>query len=87
MDALLASHGMVDRVRRRRRKGDPVPERKELLGRRWAVERANSWLTNFGQLRRATDRVKVSRDAWLALAMALILVVKLTSTKHLRAGL
>ena len=35
-----------------RRKARPVP-----LGLRWPVERTNSWLTNFGQLRRNTDRV------------------------------
>jgi hypothetical protein len=26
------------------------------LGMRWPVERTNSWLSNFGQLRRNTDR-------------------------------
>ncbi len=51
------------------------------------MERVNSWLANFGQLRLATDRFKTSRDVWLALAMTLILVVKLVSAKHLRPGL
>ena len=81
------TYGLVDRVRRRRRAGTPVPECKRLLGRQWAVERVNSWLANFGQLRLATDRFKTSRDVWLALAMTLVLVVKLVSAKHLRPGL
>ena len=28
----------------------------EPMGMRWPVERTNSWLSNFGQLRRNTDR-------------------------------
>ncbi len=30
---------------------DPKP-----MGLRWPVERTNSWLSNYGQLRRNTDR-------------------------------
>lgn len=47
------------------------------LGLRWPVERTNSWLSNFGQLRRNTDRLPIHRLAQLALAIALILTVKL----------
>jgi hypothetical protein len=50
----------------------PVP-----LGLRWPVERTNSWLSNFGQLRRNTDRRVVQRLAQLALAIALIITIKL----------
>jgi len=47
------------------------------LGQRWPIERTNSWLVNFGQLRRNTDRRDRHRRAQLALAIALILTVKL----------
>lgn len=47
------------------------------LGLRWAVERTNSWLSNFGQLRRNTDRHPKHRQAQLALAIALIITIKL----------
>jgi len=47
------------------------------LGMRWPVERTNSWLTNFGQLRRNTDRRLEHRTAQLDLAIALIVTVKL----------
>jgi transposase len=47
------------------------------LGLRWAVERTNSWFSNFGQLRRNTDRRVIHRLAQIALAVALILTVKL----------
>jgi hypothetical protein len=54
----------------------PIP-----LGRRWRVERANSWLSNFGQLRRSTDRKPIHRDANLDLAVAFVLTVKLVKWK------
>lgn len=47
------------------------------LGRRWAIERTNSWLSNFGQLRRSTDRTTSQRLGQLALAITLIIVIKL----------
>lgn len=58
------------KVRRRTKKIIP-------LGLRWPVERTNSWLTNFGQLRRSTDRRIEHRTAQLELAIALVLTVKL----------
>lgn len=48
-----------------------------VLGQRWPVERTNSWLSNFGQLRRNTDRFTAHRAAALALAIVLIITVKL----------
>src|SRR2546423_27860 len=43
------------------------------LGLRWPIERTNSWLSNFGQLRRNTDRRPHHRQAQLALAIVLLL--------------
>ena len=47
------------------------------LGMRWTVERTNSWLTNYGQLRRNTDRNTHHRHAQLNLAITLIITIKL----------
>jgi hypothetical protein len=72
-------HDLVIAAKRRRgpnqrRGGDPDTLG---LGLRWTVERSNSWLANFGQLRRNTDRRSIHRRAQIALAVALILTVKL----------
>ena len=52
------------------------------LGVRWRIERANSWLSNFGQLRRSTDRKSIHREANMDLAIAFLLTVKLVKWKH-----
>ena len=77
--AELASRHIDDAViARKRRRGQPTPSGQPLrLGLRWAVERTNSWLSNFGQLRRNTDRSTVHRLAQLALAITLLLTAKL----------
>ncbi len=50
----------------------PIP-----LGMRWPIERTNSWLSNFGQLRRNTDRRIEHRLAQLALAIVALITAKL----------
>lgn len=52
------------------------------MGLRWPVERTNSWLSNFGQLRRNTDRKPAHRLAQLALAIALLLTAKLIDWRN-----
>ena len=52
------------------------------LGMRWTVERTNSWLTNYGQLRRNTDRHTRHRLAQLNLAITLIITVKLIDWRN-----
>jgi transposase len=54
----------------------PVP-----LGLRWPIERTNSWFSNFGQLRRSTDRFVAQRLAAMALAITMIITVKLVKWK------
>ena len=44
---------------------------------RWPIERTNAWLSNFGQLRRNTDRRVGHRLAQLALAIVILLTAKL----------
>ena len=60
-------------------KGTPAPIQ---AGRRWPVERTNSWLSNYGQMRRNTDRCTRHRLAQLALAVALILTAKLIDWRN-----
>jgi transposase len=64
-------------------KGAKVPI---ALGRRWPVERTNSWLSNYGQLRRNTDRCNEHRRAQLAFVIAILLIVKLIDRRARAAG-
>lgn len=52
------------------------------FGRRWLVERTHSWLTNFGQLRRNTDRRTEHRHAALCLATTLLITAKLIDHRN-----
>jgi hypothetical protein len=76
--ATLADHHIAEAVIAKRRKpGEPkTPGRPLRLGLRWAVERTNSWLSNYAQLRRNTDRRTIHRLAQLALAITLTITAK-----------
>ena len=70
--------GVTDIVcAKKKRKGEAKIKKPLTLGQRWPVERTNSWFSNFGQLRRNTDRFSRQRLGQVALAIALILTVKL----------
>ena len=69
-------HDVVRAPKRARGSARGQPETMP-LGQRWTIERTNSSLSNFGQLRRSTDRNTKARLGQLALAIALILTVKL----------
>jgi hypothetical protein len=78
VETACVERGLADVICAKRRK--PGTGRKKLavpLGMRWPVERSNSWLSNFGQLRRNTDRFIPQRLAQFAFATALIIIVKL----------
>jgi len=79
--ALCQSHGVVDIVGSKRRSdtrwGRQRAKQAVPLGLRWPVERTNSWLVNFGQLRRNTDRKVCHRLAQIALAVTLLITAKL----------
>lgn len=64
----LDERGLVGEIAQR---GMPAPIQ---VGRRWLVERAHSWLNDFGRLRRRTERRKHCVDAYLALAAAIVTV-------------
>lgn len=67
---------------RRRPHGTATNKTAAPLGLRWPVERTNSWLSNFGQLRRNTDRRPQHRLAQLALAIALLICAKLIDWRN-----
>jgi transposase len=75
---LVAAFGITDLVcSRLRPRGTATDKKLVPLGMRWPIERTNSWLTNFGQLRRNTDRRSDHRLAQLALAIVLLITAKL----------
>lgn len=73
---------VISSVRPRTKQRRSKPKRAP-LGKRWPVERTNSWLSNYGQLRRNTDRKAVHRAGQLALVVAILLIVKLLDQGHL----
>jgi len=84
VQALCEAAGITDIIcARKRPRGQanhtklPTP-----LGMRWTVERTNSWLSNYGQLRRNTDRHPHHRLAQLALAITLIITIKLIDYRN-----
>jgi len=83
VNTAAAAHGIDDIVcARRRPRGAAAAKTTVPLGMRWAIERTNSWLSNFGQLRRNTDRRPRHRLAQLALAIALLLTAKLIDWRN-----
>jgi len=79
----LTSRGVTDAIiAKKRRPGEPRVAKSSKMGLRWPVERTNSWLSNFGQLRRNTDRRNVHRGAQLALAVAFLLTAKLIDWRN-----
>jgi transposase len=62
----LDERGLVGEIAHR---GTPAPIQ---VGRRWVVERTNSWLNDFGRLRRCTERRRACIDAYLNLAAAIV---------------
>ena len=79
----LADRGIDDAVIAKKRKRKSVePKKNQPMGLRWPVERTNSWLSNFGQLRRNTDRRTRHRLAQFALAVAFLLTAKLIDWRN-----
>jgi transposase len=79
----LAERGIDVAVIAKKRKRKTAEPTKQLpMGLRWPVERTNSWLSNFGQLRRNTDRRTVHRLAQFALAVAILLTAKLIDWRN-----
>jgi transposase len=74
----LIERGITDAmIAKKRNRGSATGSKHQPMGLRWPVERTNSWLSNFGQMRRNTDRFTAHRLAQFALAVVLIITVKL----------
>jgi len=81
--AAAAEAGIDDIIcARRRPHGTATHKTTTPLGLRWPVERTNSWLSNYGQLRRNTDRYPHHRLAQLALAIVLLICIKLIDWRN-----
>ena len=75
--AQLAELGLDDLNIQRRGTKEPGNKQPVRLGLRWVVEATNSWWSNYGQLRRNTDRRSRHRHAALCLATTVLIVGKL----------
>jgi hypothetical protein len=67
------------------RRGTKVPGVKQQplrLGLRWIVEATNTWWSNYGQLRRNTDRRARHRHAALCLATTVLVVGRLLNWRN-----
>ncbi|WP_331729579.1 IS5 family transposase (plasmid) [Streptomyces sp. NBC_01003] len=64
----LKARGIIGRIAPR---GAKTPSQ---TGGRWVVERTNSWMNNFGKLRRCTERRRDPIKFFIALASAIIIV-------------
>ena len=69
-------------IGKRRKAGTATAKRAVPLGLRWPVERTNSWLSNFGQLRRNSDRKLHHRLAQFALAIVFLITAKLIDWRN-----
>ncbi len=69
-------------IAKKRKRGIPSTAKKLPMGLRWPVERTNSWLSNYGALRRNTDRKIKHRLAQFALAVAFLLTAKLIDWRN-----
>lgn len=78
----LATYGLADLDIQRRGTTDPHVKQPMRLGLRWIVEATNSWWSNYGQLRRNTDRRNRHRHAALCLATTVLIVARLIDWRN-----
>jgi transposase len=69
-------------IAKKRKRGTPEAKEPLTLGLRWPVERTNSWLSNFGQLRRNTDRSFLHRITHFGLAVVFLITAKLIDWRN-----
>ena len=79
----LVAAGVTDfDIQRRGTKVPGVKKQPVRLGLRWIVEATNSWWSNYGQLRRNTDRQSRHRHAALCLATTILIVGRLIDWRN-----
>ncbi len=69
-------------IQRRGTKPAPGTPQRLTLGLRWVVEATNTWWSNYGQLRRSTDRRIRHRHAALQLATVVLIVGRLIDYRN-----
>ena len=69
-------------IAEKRKPGTPEAKEPLTLGLRWPVERTNSWFSNYGQLRRNTDRKIAHRLAQFGLAFVFLITAKLIDWRN-----
>jgi transposase len=81
--ARLHDRGLSDLdIQRRGTKPPPGAPHRLTLGLRWIVEATNTWWSNYGQLRRNTDRNPRHRHAALQLATAVLIAARLIDYRN-----
>jgi len=81
--ARLEARGLTDLdIQKRGTKPKPGEPHRLTLGLRWIVEATNTWWSNYGQLRRSTDRRERHRHAALRLATAVLIIGRLIDYRN-----
>jgi transposase len=78
----LAGYGLCELDVQRRGTKSKAKKQPITLGLRWIVEALNSWWSNYGQLRRNTDRRITHRNAALCLATTVLIIGKLLDYRN-----
>jgi len=79
----LHSYGLTDLdIQKRGTKPKPGEPHRLTLGLRWIVEATNTWWSNYGQLRRNTDRHNRHRHAALHLATTVLIIGRLIDHRN-----
>lgn len=79
----LVELGLADHdIQRRGTKIPGVKKQPLRLGMRWIVEATNTWWSNYGQLRRNTDRKTIHRHTALCLATTVLIVGRLLDHRN-----
>jgi len=81
-DRLLANGIEQFEIQRRATKVPGVRKQPLRLGLRWIVEATNTWWSNYGQLRRNTDRRTRHRHAALCLATIVLIIGRLIDRRN-----
>ena len=83
VDRAKHARGLVELdIQRRGTKPPPGVPHRLTLGLRWIVEATNTWWSNYGQLRRSTDRKIRHRHAALQLATVVLIVGRLIDYRN-----
>ena len=79
----LHTRGLLELdIQKRGTKPPPGAPHRLTLGLRWIVEATNTWWSNYGQLRRNTDRRNKHRHAALQLATVVLIVGRLIDYRN-----